>query len=176
MQKQTFLQRPKSYVVCSFLVIKLYDIVRLLYVLICIIKCFFLLKGINIATLYKGSFLDFYFFYIKSLNSGSTIAKLFIKFQFALFNEFVFTNIPYFFYEKSDIILCRKSVFLCHSTLILEKTNFTCFKPSLMRKLTKCAFFKNILCIMTTFFPFTSANFILEKKKNKKNCSMAINY
>lgn len=26
---------------------------------------FFLLKGINIATLYKGSFLDFYFFYIK---------------------------------------------------------------------------------------------------------------
>lgn len=28
-------------------------------------KMFFLLKGINIATLYKGSFLDFYFFYIK---------------------------------------------------------------------------------------------------------------
>lgn len=58
--------KAKSYVVCSFLVITLYDIVRLLYVLICIIKCFFLLKGINIATLYKGSFLDFYFFYIKN--------------------------------------------------------------------------------------------------------------
>lgn len=49
-----------------FISIALYNIVRLLYVLICIINVSFLRKGINIATLYKGSLLDFNFLFYKN--------------------------------------------------------------------------------------------------------------
>lgn len=61
--------------------ITLYNNVRLLYVLICIINVFFLHKGINIATLYKGSLLDLNFSFIKVVYSGTTIAKLYMRYK-----------------------------------------------------------------------------------------------
>lgn len=119
-----FYKRPKSYVVCSFLVITLYDIVRLLYVLICIIKCFgfffFLLKGINIATLYKGSFLDFYFFYIKRSKQWEYHCQTVYKTSFALLDEFVFTDIPYFFDE--NYTMQKECIFMPFHVNLKKKT------------------------------------------------------
>lgn len=162
MQKYTFLQRPKSYVVCSFLVITLYDIVRLLYVLICIIKCFFLLKGINIATLYKGSFLDFYFFYIKRSKQWEYHCQTVIKFQLicpvrwiCFYKHSIFLSWELYYTMQKECIFMPFHVNL--KTKTTKKTKQTnkqtpCFKLSLLRKLTKCSFLK-VWCMMTTFSP-----------------------
>lgn len=123
MQKYTFLQRPKSYVVCSFLVITLYHIVRLLYVLICIIKCFFLLKGINIATLYKGSFLDFYFFYIKKSKQWEYHCQIVYK---------ISSNFPcsvnLFLQTFRTSYTMQKECIFMPFHINLKKNNFTSFK------------------------------------------------
>lgn len=43
---------------------------------------FFLHKGINNSNLYKGSLLDFNFSLIKVVYSGTTIAKLYMRYEF----------------------------------------------------------------------------------------------
>lgn len=86
-------------------------------------KMFFLLKGINIATLYKGSFLDFYFFYIKRFKQWEYHCQIVYKIS----NNFP-PSVNLFLQTFRISYTMQKECIFMPFHINLKKNNFTSFK------------------------------------------------